>query len=359
MSSSIIIDADAHVSIPENLFADRFPAALQNRRPKRLTVDGDKFFWLVEGRMVPKPSGRGPGTARGFTPRGGPKDHYLDNVPGRLQDMDQENVQIQVLYPDLVLVDPDIHDGELAGAMGRAFNDYAAEQCRSASARLKRVAVIALQDVNGAADELERAIVQLGCSGAVIAPFFGERMLSHPDFEEFFRRANDLKAAIAVHGVTGVYAMPWQDLFYNTFAAHMVAMPVAYMVTLTALFDGDLFEKYPNIRFAFLESGCGWAPYWVHRLDEHLKNRKPGHTSASQLVRDGRIFFGCEPGEYHIPLVIAELGEGCLLYSSDYPHGDSKWPETVRMIREVPGVSESAQGKILGDNAARFYGLTL
>lgn len=355
---SRIIDADAHVSIPENLFAERFPASLQNRRPKRLTVDGDKFFWLVEGRMVPKPSGRGPGTPRGFTPRGGPKDHYLDNVPGRLADMDQENIEVAVLYPDLVLVDPDIQDRELASAMARAFNDYAAEQCQSAAARLKRVAVIALQDGKSAADELERAMNQLDCCGAVIAPFFGERMLSHSDFEPFFGRANELNAAIAVHGVTGVYSMPWQNLFYNTFAAHMVAMPVAYMVALTALFDGDIFEKYPNLRFAFLESGCGWAPYWVHRLDEHLKNRKPGHTPASELVRNGRIFFGCEPGEYHIPHVIAELGDGCLLFSSDYPHGDSKWPETVRMIRDVPGVSASAQGKILGENAARFYGLT-
>ena len=168
-----------------------------------------------------------------------------------------------------------------------------------------------------------------------------------------------MKAAIAVHGVTGVYSMPWQDLFYNTFAAHMVAMPVAYMVALTALFDGDMLEKYPDIRFAFLESGCGWAPYWVRRLDDHLRNRKPGHIPASQMVRAGRIFFGCEPGEYHIPHVIAELGEDCLLYSSDYPHADSQWPRTVQMTRAVQGLSKSAQRKILGDNAARFYRLAV
>ena len=89
MSAAIIVDADAHVSIPENLFAERFPESLRGRSPKRLTIDGDKFFWLVEGRMVPKPSGRGPGTARGFTPRGAPKDHYLNNIAGRLVDMDQ------------------------------------------------------------------------------------------------------------------------------------------------------------------------------------------------------------------------------------------------------------------------------
>jgi predicted TIM-barrel fold metal-dependent hydrolase len=70
------------------------------------------------------------------------------------------------------------------------------------------------------------------------------------------------------------------------------------------------------------------------------------------------VFLNCfKPGEYHIPHVIAELGVDCLLYSSDYPHADSKWPHTVRMIRDVHGVSESAQRKMLGDNAARFYGL--
>ena len=357
--NSLIVDADAHVAVPENLFLERFPASLQERRPKRLVIDGDKFFWMVEGRLVPKPAGRGPGTPRGFTPRGAPKDHYLDNIPGRLEDMDKEGIQIQVLYPDLVMVDPDISNAELACAMAQVYNDYSAELCAKANARLKRVAVVALQDAQAAAAELRRGMTRLGCVGVVIPPFVGERMLSHHDFEPFFQAANDLGAAVAVHGVTGVYSMPWQDLFFNTFAAHMVAMPMAYMVALTALFDGDVLEKYPRIRFGFLESGCGWAPYWVRRLDEHLENRKPGHVPASQHVAQSRMFFGCEPGEYHIPHVLAELGEGCLLYASDYPHGDSKWPHTVRMMNDVKGISSEARQKLLGANAVQFYGLSL
>lgn len=350
-----IIDADAHVSIPEELFIERLPTKLQDRRPRLLVIDG-KNFWMVEGRLVPKPAGRGAGTPRGFTPRGAPKDHYMDNVQGRLEDMDEEGIQIQVLYPDLIMVDAGIEDQELACAMTRAYNDHISERCRPAPHRLKRIGVVALQDAQEAARELRRCVMDLGCVGAVVPPILGNRLLHHRDFEAFFEEANRLGTAVAIHGVTGVYSMPWQDLFSNNFGSHMVAMPVAYMVAMTSLFDGDMMERYPNIRFGLLEGGCGWAPYWVRRLDEHIETRRrPNAMLASQCVQDGRLFFGCEPGEYHIPYVVRELGNECLLYSSDYPHGDSKWPYTVRLMKEVKGLSEDARSKILGLNAERFY----
>ncbi len=355
----LIIDADAHVSIPEEMFLERLPAKLRERRPKLLLIDGGRHFWMVEGRLVPKPAGRGAGTPRGFTPRGAPKDHYLDNLEGRLEDMDKEGIQIQVLYPDLIMVDPEIEDPELASGMAGAYNDHVAERCKSVSDRLKRVAVVALQDSEEAAKELRRSVTELGCVGAVIPPLMGNRLLSHRDFEPFFEEANDLGIAVAIHGVTGVYSMPWQDLFTNNFGTHMVAMPLAYMVALTSLFDGNRMERYPKIRFAFMEAGCGWAPYWIRRLDEHIETRRsePNLVTASEYVKAGRLFFGCEPGEYHLPQVVRELGDECLLYSSDYPHGDTKWPDTVRLMNEVRELSHEAKTKILASNAALFYGL--
>jgi predicted TIM-barrel fold metal-dependent hydrolase len=369
----MIVDADGHVSIPEEMFVSRLPARLEDRRPRLILMDDTKYFWLVEGRLVPKPAGRGAGTARGF---GGPqawqerhqsregelgrhlpKDHYLDNVSGRMEDLDLEGIQVQVLYPDLVMVDPEIADSELAGAMAEAYNDHVNERCSAAPERLKRVAVVALQDPRAAARELRRCVTELGCIAAVIPPFVGDSLLHHHQFEPFFEEANRLGTVIAVHAVTGVYSMPWQNLFADNFGAHMVAMPLAYMVAMTSIFQGDMLERYPAIKFAFLEAGCGWAPYWVGRLDEHIqRHRRPG-LLASEYVRQGRLFFGCEPGERELPYVISELGDGCLLYSSDYPHGNAKWPNTVKMIREAAGISDAAKDNILGLNAVRFYSL--
>ena len=66
----------------------------------------------------------------------------------------------------------------------------------------------------------------------------------------------------------------------------------------------------------------------------------------------------CEPGEVMLPAVIGAAGDQCIMYASDYPHGDSKWPETVSRIRAT-GFSTETQNRILGDNAARLYNLKL
>ena len=57
-----------------------------------------------------------------------------------------------------------------------------------------------------------------------------------------------------------------------------------------------------------------------------------------------------------LPAVIDAVGDKCIMYASDYPHGDSKWPETVSRIRKA-GLSVETQNRILGDNAARLYNL--
>ena len=76
----------------------------------------------------------------------------------------------------------------------------------------------------------------------------------------------------------------------------------------------------------------------------------------SDLIAEGRMVVSCEPGEIMLPAVINTVGDKCIMYASDYPHGDSKWPETVSRIRSA-GLSVETQERILGANAARLYRL--
>jgi uncharacterized protein len=104
-------------------------------------------------------------------------------------------------------------------------------------------------------------------------------------------------------------------------------------VNRQAQFDGGgVVDLLPKLRFGLLETGCGWLPYWMERLDEmHDRGEKD-------------------------PPAIAACGDKCIMYASDYPHGDSKWPETVSRIRAA-GFSETTETRILGENAARLYKL--
>ena len=117
----------------------------------------------------------------------------------------------------------------------------------------------------------------------------------------------------------------------------------------------------------FLEIGLGWVPYWMERMDEHYEKhelrgelqqeipyleREPSH-----YVKSGNIFVTCEPDEKTLPDCLRHLGEEFAMYASDYPHGDSKFPDTVKLLKGREDIPPTAKRKILGQNAARFYDL--
>jgi predicted TIM-barrel fold metal-dependent hydrolase len=61
-----------------------------------------------------------------------------------------------------------------------------------------------------------------------------------------------------------------------------------------------------------------------------------------------------EPDEEPAKYAIDYIGNDQLVFSTDYPHGDSRYPEAVDAFLEL-GITEEDKRKILWDNCARFY----
>jgi predicted TIM-barrel fold metal-dependent hydrolase len=72
-------------------------------------------------------------------------------------------------------------------------------------------------------------------------------------------------------------------------------------------------------------------------------------------VHDGQVWFSCEPEEPLLGAALEHVGDGAVMYASDYPHWDCGFPETVNRISARPDLTPSSKEKILGGNAARFY----
>jgi uncharacterized protein len=170
-----------------------------------------------------------------------------------------------------------------------------------------------------------------------------------------------------------MYPTVGQELFDHFWGAKAVSMPLTLTTAMVSLVGGGIVDLFPKIRFGLLETGCGWLPYWVERMDEMhergeknprmydgvLNRKRPkSRIRPSELFADGRMVVSCEPGEIMLPAVINTVGDKCIMYASDYPHGDSKWPETVSRIRKA-NFSDETQTRILGENAARLYNLQL
>ena len=146
-------------------------------------------------------------------------------------------------------------------------------------------------------------------------------------------------------------------------------MPLTLTVALVSLIGGGIADLFPKVRFGLLETGFGWVPGWLERLndlqergqhepaiyDGLLRRTEPGKgTKPSELFTSGRMIVSRQPGEKTLPYVVNAVSDQCIMYASDYPHPDSKWPNTVGPIQKSD-MSAVVRKRILGENAARLY----
>jgi predicted TIM-barrel fold metal-dependent hydrolase len=253
-----------------------------------------------------------------------------------------------------------------AAALARAYNNWMADICKEMSGRAAAVAVVPLQDVSAAIEELRRAS-QLGLCGVTVPATVFDKNLDDPEIFPFFVEAEKLNMAVAVHSVTGAYPTIGADRYDRFFFSHTLAMSFPTMAAMLSLVCGGVLARLPKLRVAFLEIGIGWVPYWMERMDEHyekhelrdeLKKEVPYLAKEpSEYVKAGNVFVTCEPDEKTLPDCIRHTGEDLPMYASDYPHGDSKFPDSVKLLRSREDLPPAVKEKILGLNAARFYNL--
>ena len=379
-----VIDSDGHFHEPHYLFDQYIEKEYFGKRPRVLAIRDhglEEGRWVVEGKVVPRvPFSKGVG-AGGFqymTPRHKKmhmKDNSLDDVDGRLKDMELLGVDIQVVYPTAFPFVSDIEDKDLAAAVCRAHQNYVADRCRKAPDRLKGIAIVPLQDPTAAVDEMRRALKELDLVAVTIPGIVGDKPLHSPEFYPFFKAANDLDCPIGCHAVTGMHCTPWADCFTDFFSTHVTAMPFSMMVALMSVIRMGIMETLPNLRFAFLEIDATWLHYWSNWVNRHVKD-SPRVSSGYHLergwgeepyllpdtsrdpmeyIQSGRFLSGYSEHE-DLRYLIDHLGSKTFMYASDYPHGDTEW-ERVKETRSLDTLTGEEKNAILGDNAARFYGL--
>jgi predicted TIM-barrel fold metal-dependent hydrolase len=278
--------------------------------------------------------------------------------------MDHEGIDVQVLFGGLSIGVSTYTDPAFALDFAQTYNDWLIDKvCGHSPDRLKAVAVVPLQHLDNAIDELQRSVTK-GAVAVTIPPVLDEtRNLDDPALLPFFAAAVDADVALAVHSAPGMNVpLPAAGRFSNYAQVHTLSFPVDQMVALTALAMGGVLDRYPTLRVGFMESGIGWVPYFLHRMHEHREKRGemlPSMTSdPRELIERDQIFFSFEAEEPLLEVCVEQLGLNPWLYASDYPHWDSDFPGTVEECREMAaplGVAATAQ--LLGDNAKRFYRL--
>lgn len=363
-----VVDADAHVNepvvqlnAPPEEMTHWEELAARHPRWQQPGRSGGKTVNLVDGKLYPTQEGRG---------RGVPVESAMNpaaaegagTLAARLRDLDAEGIDIQVLYGALSLGVTTFDDRGLAADFCRAYNDWLRDLCARAPGRLFGAAVVPLQDAGRAVEEMERACRQ-GAVAVTIPPVVGDANLDDPALAGFFEAAADLGAAVAIHSAPGMNVpLPGAERFDNYAQVHCLSFPVDQMVALTALAMGGVLDRHPRLKVVFLESGIGWVPYYVHRMEEHREKRGallPGMVSSPrEYLEQGQCYFSFECEEPMLDAYIDHLGYRSLVFSSDYPHWDCDFPGTVATFsKTASSLPSDALRAVAATNAIELYGL--
>lgn len=373
-----ILDCDRHVMEPGDIWDNYLEPAYRHHNVK---MPG----WFSFGTTIDSVASSRVGTA-GITPvdAGPPTPHVgMDRIPmwrskfkeslfrkfdevAYINDMDREDVDMAVLFTSIGLYATyrDDIDPGLSAAMCRAYNNWLHDYCSHNPARMKGVCLLPFQDIELMLTELRRAATDLDMVGIFWRPnpVLGRRV-SDRAYDPLFALCEELDMPMCSHeGQQELLPYFARERNSNQFTRHATSHPMEQMGSFLALASDGVFDRFPKFRAAFLESGSGWLPYWLERLDVMhdnpiFRDGYQGKEKPSDYFQMSRAYVSCESREETIPLLARIVGEDSLMWASDYPHPDDMehFPNTVGGLFENERISTEFRRKILWDNPARFY----
>jgi predicted TIM-barrel fold metal-dependent hydrolase len=374
-----VIDADSHFMEPLDLWERYIEPQYRSRclRFERDRQSGRHVMLINEGKRIvgvgdysmedmlgvgvgygQKEEGKGLGTFDFTTAF----NNTLEDMDKRVQFLDQEGIAHQFIYPTLGLLwEGQVSDPELAAAHCRAYNTWTLDVCAGHRDRLYPVGHISLRYPQAAVRELERlakAGVRTVFVGAL--PIDG-KSFGGPDFDPVWAAAQELDMAVGIHLVVhrNYLGHDWyMDRRPGFMFLSMNAIQDPRMALTTMMYDG-VFERFPRLRVATIESASGWVVEWLDRLDYRYSYM--GHSCqmkrpASEYF-ERNIWISADPQERLLPYTVELLGDHKFFIGSDYPHAEGFVEPVAKARKALAKLPEASVNKILGDNAARFFGV--
>jgi predicted TIM-barrel fold metal-dependent hydrolase len=340
-----VLDADAHVVEPADAFGD-------GRQPDPSTMD-----------LPPTTPYEAVGDMRKldeFFASGCSAHEYL-------RCMDNEGIDAVVLYPSMGLFVPylpELSAHESAEAC-RAYNDWISSYCASEPARMAGVGIVPLADP-ALAVEVAREAAALNLPGVMVRPnHLYDRSLGHRAYDPLYDALEDTGLVLSVHEGLGLRGPTIGRERSERFAVrHAMSHPMEQMAAMASLVLEGALERHPSMRVAFLESGTGWLPYWLARLDGHAEWMHDTETRELSLTPSEYFARQCivstDPDDPLAAWVVSQIGADHVVWASDFPHPDALYPEAVASFlkeSDAHGLTGADLDAVLWDTPVRFYRL--
>ncbi len=306
------------------------------------------------------------------------------DAKARLADLDTEGIAVSVLYPTFLLGIQGHRDVDFAEVQCRAYNDWLVDHVAKGEGRLFGVGIVPQQDIERTAAEIRRLGRLDGIVGALIRPnpTADWRPFHVRVYDPIWRAASEAGLPIGLHPfldarlpgaclglrinrLGGPNALPDDSgpNIDNVYFTQALANPFDMMSSMAFLLAGGVCQRFPELRIVFLEANGGWVVPWLERLDHHAEifswDVPQLEMRPSEYFRR-QCWISFDPDESTLAFTANSplCGAERIIWASDYPHPDAKFPGTVAELREaIRELGSEAQTRIAGANAAALYDL--
>jgi predicted TIM-barrel fold metal-dependent hydrolase len=349
IAGELLISGDSHIFEPSDLWRTRLPAQLRDRAP--YSERGDRHRAQI-GTAPYSPAARG-----AFRPGGW-------DASRRVEEMAQDGVSAEVLFPTIGLSHYAMEDPELQEACFHVYNDWIHEYCQAAPDRLFAVASISTYNIANAIVEMERC-KKMGLVGAMIW------QVPHPEFpviadhpERFWAAAQDHDLPVDLHILTGLDYSSQTEA--NPIEGHRGVVnhkiTGAFNTLFDIIFSGTL-DRYPRLTINVVESEIGWIPFFLEKWDSSVLRFAEKRPVSLELLPSEYFKRQISATFFDDPVggkLLGYWGTDNCMWSTDYPHAASPWPNSREfLVRNLGHLPPESLRKLVRDNVARFYKIAL
>jgi predicted TIM-barrel fold metal-dependent hydrolase len=417
----VVFDGDSHVVEPPELWTKYIEPEYRTLGKFALWREEGKFgsYLKVNGKMfrdtmnsnIPRHAIWRPGMTWDKVGQLDPNTRHAmtegaSNPEARLKHMDAMVVDQAFLYPTWfaegfhLVEDPDV-----AYALARAYNNWIADFCKAGPDRLFAAAMVPLQNMDYAVEELRR-VSKIPCfRGAFIRPMFIEgRYFTHPYYDPLWAELESLGITAAVHPTAGLWNPEWTSHgpFFekvknrinqraliatagggpaagggtdqtSAFTAsppmgHPIAQILApwldnHMFVAAALIGFTVMQRYPKMKVVVAHGKASWMEEVLEKMESStrtipLLHYYPVRTDVEEMWEEGHVMLGFDAEERLIRKLPDDFAEK-VVWGSRYPHHDTTSAWDAIELLSAARIDEPIMARMLGGNAAEQFGVKL
>jgi predicted TIM-barrel fold metal-dependent hydrolase len=369
------MSADSHmdlVYLPPDTFLSRLPARFRERAP-RVVERGGRNVWMSGDDVLGPYATYGPGVTGGKRGRvladagfaSGRQTRPADPAQRR-EDQERDGVEAEIIYGIIgisrgLFGSKGITDPDLLAAVYRAYNGWIADFNRSLPGRFFGLGCLPNSDATLAADEV-RHCRALGLPGVVFVPWGAAMPVWHEMWEPMWNAAEETDLTISFHVFEGGGTTVGYEVkgirHPAVIGSWTVVAPIQMDEILASVILAGVCERHPRLRLVLGESGIGWLPYMLERLDDTYEERLADDLKLSlpPSAYFRRQIYATFQKDFHGVQAMARIAPDNVMWGSDYPHRDGTWPFSPKAIEaQFRGIDEAVARKMLWENVRRVY----